>query len=190
MAIHDSEDEKIRQYAVLAKREKELDSLRKQLADRENYIESRMQQERNIFAQREAELLASIEQRNEMLSKQEQILSQRREALESQLAEQRAQMLVDKDELISFRMALEGQKKELELEKVRLNEESQKALQDNSKRFVKDALSLLSSKEGRFHGISIAWAVAGASSLVIGVIIAVLTMVNSSDNFHHASGAA
>ncbi|MBF8721542.1 hypothetical protein [Pseudomonas guariconensis] len=192
MAVHDSEAaalESRRQYAVLAKREKELDSLRKQLAEREDYIESRMQQERNIFAQRETELLASIEQRNEMLSKQEQILSQRREALESRLAEQQAQMIADKDELISFRMTLEEQRKELELEKKRLTEESQKALQGNSKRFVKDALGLLSSKESRFHGISIAWAVAGAFSLVIGVIIAILTMVNSSDNFHHASGA-
>lgn len=190
MAVHDSEAAAIearRQYEVLAKREKELDSLRKQLADREDYIERRMQQERNVFAQREKELLASVEQRNAMLSQQEQILSQRREALEAKLAEQLDQVQADKEALISFRIDLEDKRKELEFEKDRLTNESQKALQGNSKRFVGDALSLLGSKESRFHCISFFWAGAGALSLVFGVAVAVATMVNSADNFHQAS---
>lgn len=192
MAIIDTgkeRDEQRQRLAMLSLREKELDKLRLELAERESYIETRMQQEKKQLEIREQQLLDSLEKRNQALSQHELAASQRQEVIERELAELRVQLLQERDELTSQKKTVDDLKRELTLEKQSLTEESQKILQDNSKKFVGSALSLLSAKEGRFHAISSVWAILGASALLVGVIIAVLTMISSADNFHSASGA-
>jgi hypothetical protein len=187
MAVHDGmiePDENRRHRKILADREKELDQLRRQLAEREAYIEQRMQQEKKLLENREKELFESVEKRNQTLTHHEQAVIQRQEMLERQLVEQRVQLMEERKRHASQLIEIEEQRRDLELEKLRLTEESQKALQNNSKRFVGSALSLLGKKESRFHLISGLWAVAGACSLLSGVIIAVVTMISSSDNYH------
>jgi len=192
MAIVDSlsEREELRTRAfLLANREKELDTLRAQLAEREAQVESRMQYERKMLEQREQELFESVEKRNQSISQHEQAAIQRQEIIERELGDQRFQLLQDREQLAAQKKAAEELKRELMLEKQRLTEESQKTLQGNSKKFVGSALSRLNAKESRFHIISSVWAILGALSLLAGVIIAVLTMISSADNFHQASGA-
>lgn len=191
MAIIDGmrEQEELRQQRkVLAEREIELDQIRKQLAEREAYIEHRMQQEKKVLDSREKELFESVEKRKLSLARQEQAAMERQESLERELIEQRVQLVEERKNRTTHLLEIEQQRRELEQEKQRLTEESQKALQGNSKRFVGSALSLLGAKESRFHFISGLWAIIGACSLLSGVVIAVVTMISSSDNFHQAPG--
>lgn len=181
-------EEQRQQRKVLAEREKELDHLRKQLAEREASIEHRIQQEKKLLENRERELFESVEKRNQTLTQHEQAAMERQEKLERELMEQRIQLVEERKIRTTHLIEIEEQRRALEHEKQRLTEESQKALQGNSKRFVRSALSLLGAKESRFHFISGLWAIIGACSLLSGVGIAVFTMISSSDNFHQSPG--
>lgn len=192
MAIRDEEEareQERRERIILAKREKEIDSLRKQLSEREAYIEQRMQHEKKLLENREKELFESLEKRNQVLSHHEQSIVQRQELAEREIAEQRAHLANERKNSAAQRHEIDEMRRELLLEKQRLTDVSQEALQDNSKRFVGSALSLLSAKESRFHFISGVWAIVGALSLLSGVVIAIVTMIISSDGYHQAASA-
>ncbi|RAM69253.1 hypothetical protein GT37_17490 [Pseudomonas putida] len=192
MAIRDlslEQAEQRKRLADLDKREQELDQLRRQLAKREAAVEHRMLQEKKLLEQREMELFDSVEKRNSSLSQHEQSLARRQEEAERELLEQRAELAKDKKDFIRQQQEMHELARELEQDRQRLTEHSQKALQDNSKKFVGAALNLLSVKEKLFHWISGAWAVAGAFSLLMGVVIAVWTMFSSSDTYHQSAGS-
>ncbi|WP_367239007.1 hypothetical protein AB1H94_15715 [Pseudomonas fulva] len=192
MAIRDEGEarEQQRQERIsLANREKEIDSLRKQLSEREAYIEKHLQNEKKLLESREKELFTSLEKRNQVLSHHEQSIVHRQELAEREIAEQRANLAEERKISAAQRYEIEEMRRELSVEKQRLTDASQEALQDNSKRFVGSALSLLSKKESRFHLISGIWAVLGAASLLGGVVIAIVTMIISSDGYHQAAGA-
>jgi hypothetical protein len=170
-------------------REHELDEIRRNLAEREALIDQRMQQEKEMLAAREREFHEAMEKRTQNLFHHEQSIAKRQEQLELERREEqkasekwRSSFLIQQRELQETRLTLD-------LEKQRLTEEGQKALQRNSKKFVGSALTFLSDKEGRFHLISCVWAVVGALALLAGVVIAVMTMVSSSDLYHQAAGA-
>lgn len=193
MAIRDlgkeAEDQRRQQQALIEKM-KELDTMRDQLAKREETVERRLLQEKRQLERREKELFDSVEKRVQSLSEQEQSIALRQEELEKKLAEERSETIRRRHEYVEQMQSLESFRRSLEIEKQRLTEDAQQTLQDNSKKFVKSALSLLSTKEDRFHVISVIWAIAGALSLLVGVIIAVITMINSSDSYHQAPGAS
>ncbi|MCF5545385.1 hypothetical protein [Pseudomonas salomonii] len=186
--IVESEEQR-QQRLMLANREKELDELRKQLVEREAYIENRTQQEKKLLEQREKELYESVETRNQSFLQHEQAAMQRQNLAEKEIAEHRAQLAEERKKASVQRYHLDQLRVELESEKQRLTEEGQKTLQDNSKRFVGSALSLLGAKESRFHFISGVWGVIGAIALISGVAIAIATMISSSDNYHQVPGA-
>ncbi|WLH25277.1 hypothetical protein PSH76_05385 [Pseudomonas sp. FP215] len=192
MAIIDTgkdREEQRQRLVLLAEREKELDKLRLELSQRESFLETRMQHEKKQLETREQQVFDSLEKRQQALSQHEMVANQRQELIERELADQRVQLLKEREELTSQKKTVDDLKRELTLEKQSLTEESQKTLQGNSKKFVGSALSLLNAKETRFHTISSVWAILGASALLVGVIVAVLTMVSSADTFHSASGA-
>ncbi|MFP5426593.1 MAG: hypothetical protein ACLGJA_12160 [Gammaproteobacteria bacterium] len=192
MAVRDlslEQAEHRKRLADLDKREKELDLLRQQLANREAEVEHRMLQEKKFLEQREMELFDSVEKRNSSLSQHEQSLARRQKEADRELLEQRAELAKNQNELMRQRQEMHELKLSLEQERQRLTEQSQKALQDNSKKFVGAALNLLSAKEKLFHWISGAWAVAGAFSLLMGVVIAVWTMFSSSSTYHQSAGS-
>lgn len=192
MAVRDldaEEQDKRRQHLALTEKLKELDLVRDQLAKRESTIERRMIHEKQQLELREKELFDSVEKRVRSLSEQEQSVSKRQEELEQRLKNEQAEAAKRRAEYIDQIQNLEEMRRGLEVEKQRLTEEAQQTLQGNSKKFVKSALSLLGTKEGRFHVISVVWAIAGALSLLAGVVIAVFTMINSSNSYHEASGA-
>lgn len=192
MAVRDLSLEQAEQrerLAELATREKELDELRKQLAKREAVIEHRMLQEKKLLEQREKELFESVEKRNQSLSQHEQALAKRQEEAEREIMDQRVLLARKRKEYVIHRQEMQELRRNLEQDKQRLTDEGQKALQDNSKKFVGAALSLLNTKESRFHLISGVWAVVGALSLLMGVVIAILTMISSSDSYHQAAGS-
>lgn len=173
----------------LSARELELDALRRSLAEREALIEQRMQQEKETLADREREFHEAMEKRTKNLFHHEQSIAKRQEQLEIERREEQKHSEKWRSEYVTQHRELQEIRLTLDLEKQRLTEEGQKALQRNSKKFVGSALTFLSEKEGRFHIISSVWAVVGALALVAGVVIAVMTMVSSSDIYHQAAGA-
>lgn len=192
MAIIDTgkdREEQRERLVLLSKKEKEFDNLRLDLLQRESYLDNRMQHEKKQLEIREQQLFDSLEKRQQALSQHEVAASQRQELIERELADQKVQLLREREELSSQKKFVDDLKRELMLERQSLTEESQKTLQGNSKKFVGSALSLLNAKEIRFHTISSVWAILGALALLVGVIIAILTMVSSVDTFHSASGA-
>lgn len=193
MAVRDldkeAEEQRQRRNALI-QRESELDDIRSELAKREAMMEHRMRQEKKLLEQREREFFESVESRNNSLTQHEQAIAKRQEASERELMEQRLLLAEQREGIKSKIQAIAEMQQKLEQDKQLLTKDGQKALQDNSKKFVGSALSLLSAKESRFHWISGGWAVVGALSLVLGVVIAILTMINSSDSYHQAPGAS
>ncbi|PWB37397.1 hypothetical protein DCO47_04105 [Pseudomonas sp. NDM] len=193
MAIRDfdvEEEDRRKKEQLLAEKMRELDVMRDELAKREATIERRLFHEKRQLERREKELFDSVEKRVQSLSEQEQSIAARQEELERKLAEERDETIARRKEYVQQMQRLEDFRRTLEIEKLRLTEDAQQTLQDNSKKFVKSALSLLGKKEDRFHVISVVWAIAGALSLLSGVIIAVVTMISSSDSYHQAPGAS
>lgn len=193
MAVRDlgkEEEDRRKQQQLLVEKMRELDAMRDQLARREATIEKRLLDEKRQLERREKELFDSVEKRVQSLSAQEQSIALRQEELERKLAEERSETIKRRQEYVQQMQSLDDFRRTLEVEKQRLTEDAQQTLQDNSKRFVKSALSLLGEKENRFHVISVVWAIAGALSLLAGVIIAVVTMISSSDSYHQAPGAS
>ncbi|MBH3408756.1 hypothetical protein I5P86_27195 [Pseudomonas glycinae] len=181
-------DDPARSWNALGARERELDDLRQQLAEREAAVEQRMFQDKKLLEEREHDLYASFEKRMKNIAEQEQGLAQRQQDLETQLEQARIESSERRKEYLEHRKKIEAERYSLELERQRLTEDAQKTLQDNSKKFVSSALQLLGSKETDFHAISKVWAVVGALSLLAGAVFAVLTMIYSSDNYHQAAG--
>lgn len=193
MAVRDlgkEEEDQRRQQQQLVEKMQELDAMRDLLASREATIENRLLHEKRQLERREKELFDSVEKRIQSLSEQEQSIALRQEELEKKLAEERNETIKRRQEYVQQMQGLDAFRRSLEIEKQRLTEDAQQTLQDNSKKFVKSALSLLGKKEDRFHVISVIWAIAGALALLAGVIIAVVTMIGSSDSYHQAPGAS
>lgn len=193
MAVRDLDEEEQNrraQHQALIKKLEELDKARADVSKREAMIEARLRQEKLQLEEREKKLFDSVEKRVKSLSDQEEAIALRQEELEQKLAEERNEAIKKRNEYIQQQQSLDAFRRSLEIEKLRLTEEAQQTLQDNSKKFVRSALSLLGAKENRFHVISVVWAIAGALSLLAGVIIAVVTMINSSDSYHQAPGAS
>lgn len=182
-------DEPQRAWKLLSAREREIDDLRQQLTEREAAVEQRMLQDKKLLEEREQELYASFDKRMKSILDQEQGLAQRQQELETQLEQARIESSERRRESVEHRKKLELERYSLELERQRLTEDAQKTLQDNSRKFVSAALSLLGSKESDFHVISKVWAIVGALSLLAGAVFAVLAMIYSSDNYHQAAGA-
>jgi hypothetical protein len=176
--------------AALAAREKELDELRNQLIHREEMVDRRLAQDKKMLERRERELFNSWEKRSESLAEQEQAFARRQEEIERHFEVERVRAAEWRRESAEERRQLDELQRSLEQEKVRLTQAAQETLQTNSKRFVASALNILGVKEGRFHTIGICWAIGGALSLLVGVIIAVATMITSSDAYHQAGGAS
>ncbi|WP_060514087.1 hypothetical protein [Pseudomonas sp. NBRC 111132] len=193
MAVRDlgkEEEDRRAQQKLLYEKMQELDAMRDQLARREAIIEKRLLDDKRQLERREKELFDSVEKRVQNLAEQEQSIALRQEELERKLAEERNETIKRRQEYLQQMQSLDDFRRTLEIEKQRLTEDAQQTLQDNSKKFVKSALSLLGDKEDRFHVISVVWAIAGALSLLAGVIIAVVTMISSSDSYHQAPGAS
>lgn len=174
---------------ALSTREKELDELRSQLALREEMIDRRSMQDKRILEKRERELADAWEKRQQNLAEQEQAFAKRQEDAERFFDTERQLVEDRRREYLEEKRDLEALARTLEQEKNRLTQESQQTLQDNSRRFVGSALTLLGNKEGRFHGIAVWWAVGGALSLLAGIAIALVTMLTSSDSYHQAASA-
>lgn len=175
--------------SALVAREKELDELRNQLVLREEMIDRRSTQDKRMFERRERELAEAWEKRHKTLAEQEYAFTKRQEDAEQYFETERQQVEDRRREYLEERRDLEALSRTLEQEKIRLTQESQQTLQDNSKRFVGSALTLLGDKEGRFHWIAVLWSIGGALSLLAGVAIALVTMLSSSDSYHQVSSA-
>ena len=175
--------------SALVTREKELDELRNQLVQREEMIDRRSAQDKKMLERRERELADAWDKRQQYLIEQEQAILKRQEEFERHFEVERQQIDDRRREYVEEKRDLESLARTLEQERIRLTQESQQTLQDNSKRFVGAALTLLGDKEGRFHRTANWWAVGGAVALLAGVVIAVVTMLSSSDSYHQASAA-
>lgn len=179
--------EQLRQ--ALVAREKELDEFRNSLVHREEMIDRRIAQDKKKLEQRERELRDSWEIRAQSVAEQEQALASRAEEVERKLEIERIQVEEKRREYLEGRREVEVLQHALEQERLRLTQEAQEALQHNSRRFVGSALKILGDKEAHFHGIGLWWAVGGAAALLVGVVIVVLTMINSAETYHQAAGA-
>ncbi|MEC4874023.1 hypothetical protein MXF29_00235 [Pseudomonas sp. NC26] len=186
-ALPDSSEQNGRLSAALAARESDLDSLRAQISTREEMIERRLVQEREAMERRELERQMQWEKQLERVHHQEQAYAKRQEMLEERLRAEHIAAEERRREYNQKQMELEALQHSLEQERARLTQESQKTLQENSKRFVSSALEVLGTKEGHFHNIGIYWAVAGAASLLVGVAVAIIGMMNSADVFHQGT---
>lgn len=174
---------------ALSAREKELDEFRNNLVSREELIDRRIAQDKKKLEQRERALREEWETRAQGVLEQERTLASRAEEIDRKLEEERLRVEDKRKEYVEGLRQIEAMQHTLEQERLRLTQEAQQALQDNSRRFVGSALKVLGDKEAHFHSIGLWWAVGGATALLIGVIIAGLTMISSADAYHQASAA-
>jgi hypothetical protein len=179
--------------AQMGETERTLQARHDALSAREKKIEKRLLDDRKALESKEQQMYEQMEQRSKMLEQRETALAKKQYEKEEKLqkiiyeTEMNRRSLTDelrvKTEHLSSLIA------EVEQQKARFSAQSQEAIQKKSGKFVSSALATLETKEGKFHGISITWAVLGALSLLLGVVFAIASMIYSSDSYHQAASS-
>lgn len=151
-------DDHRRQLTV---RERELlqerDKLQQELLLREKKLQQEKEEREKLFEQRERRLHEQQFKFEHEIAKRQQENASLRERLQAEIA-QRESQLAEAERLLA-------------LEKARYTEESRNRLEAKSKDYVKDALDALQKNEDHFRLYAQVWAVAGALSLVGGVVL-------------------
>jgi hypothetical protein len=181
-------------YEELQSRETELASYREMLRQREGELEKYKNQLKEEQLEREKIFRIEFRERDQLIESRERELIIRQKDIERRFQERF-------EEAEQLRATLQGEilRKETELssliveaerEKERYREESRKAIESKSQKFVDSALQLLGRKEEKFHNIAKAWSLAGAISICSGIGFAIFSMLNSADLFHSANNSS
>lgn len=157
--LNSQEGELLRYREILARREKDFEEYRAKL------------QEEHI--KREQELLREFEERQKLFAEREKKLLDRQKSFERNALQQQTEAEHLRERLRIEIGAREAQLQEaltqLQHEKERYKEESQKRVQSNSQGYVLDALESLDKKERQFHRMSKFWSFVGAGGLAAGL---------------------
>lgn len=181
-------------HEELKSREIELASSREILRQREAELEKYKNQLKEEQLEREKIFRAELRERDHLIESRERELLIRQKDMERRFQERF-------EEAEQLRATLQGEilRKEAELNsliveaeraKEKYQEESRKAIETKSQKFVDSALQLLGRKEEKFHTIAKYWSLAGAISIASGIGFAIFSMINSADTFHTANNSS
>lgn len=188
------EQERRSMYEELKTREMELQEYREMLRNQERELEKHRADLKKEQIEREKSFREELKERDKLIKEREQELFYRQAQMEEEflrrqqetekLREELQKELVHKEKELNILLT------EVEKEKERYREGSREAIESKSKKFVDSALELLEKKEGKFHKISRNWSAVGASSIVIGVVFAIYTMVTGADSYHQSGDSS
>ncbi|MEZ5507105.1 MAG: hypothetical protein R3F38_14525, partial [Gammaproteobacteria bacterium] len=174
--LHLKRKELLNYRNLIEQQEKEIESYRarikKEQIEKEKSIQKEMAERERYFAEREKHLA----ERQRELEKETVLRLSEIEALKNHLEK----------EIFAKENSLQQMTLEFEKEKSKYREDSRRRIEETSKDYVSEALSVLDKKEKQFHFMSKIWSGIGAGSLVVGLALLAwmsvkISPVNTSD---------
>mgnify|MGYP000238772025 CR=1 FL=1 len=158
----------------LEKRQKEINLREKDAFERENSYRKEIEKQRHELDKFKKQLEQQQYEKEHLLSKE--IEERRRDYMlqEKRLHEQTEVIVKKNNEFEKQRQEIALQFEALEKEKEKYREETRKQIEKKSNKYVTDALTVLETKEKKYHIISNCWSILGAVSILFGIILLVV----------------